>query len=88
MARTPVHPRHAAATRRARGAFALLRGMHALRVRAQEIERLPRKLWRGRPVYRLTCRADFGRGEHALWLPEHTLWTLIDLEWFRCPYHA
>lgn len=55
--------------------------------RAAVIAALPHKAWREHTVYRIQCSGDFGRGPHEVWLPEYILWSLIDLQHYRCPYH-
>jgi hypothetical protein len=72
---------------RARAAFVELRGEAEAARRAAEIQQLPIVQWRGRTLYTLRCRADFGRGPHDVNVPEHVPWSLIDLRAFRCPYH-
>jgi hypothetical protein len=74
-------------TARAREAFVEFRGEAAALDRAVAIARLETKVWRGQPVYRLTCQATFGRGPHDQFVPEGLLWALIDLGWWQCPFH-
>lgn len=78
----------AAQTARAREAFAAFRGGLAALERLGQIDDLPRKPWGGRLVYQVRCRGVSGRGPHDLWVPEAVLWAVLDLERFRCPYHA
>ena len=73
--------------RRARREYARMLGPAAERRRAAEIDALPFKLWRGRPVHAVVCCADFGCGPHVLWLEEAWLWQLLSLQRFRCPRH-
>ncbi len=75
-------------TARARAAFVAIRGEAEAERRAAAIAALESKDWRGRRVYRLRCRADFGRGPHDQFVPEGLLWALIDLGAWRCPFHT
>lgn len=52
--------------------------------REAEISALPRKLWRGVPVFQIRCE---GPVLHDLWVPEAVLWALISVHRFRCPFH-
>ena len=56
--------------------------------RAEQIAVRPWKIWRGRLVYAVTCRGDFGKGPHVLWLEEHWLWTFLDPATCICPFHS
>lgn len=56
-------------------------------IRAVQIAGLLRKRWKGRQLYALTCRADYGKGPHTMFVPEHVLWSLLDLRYYRCAYH-
>ena len=56
-------------------------------IRAVQIAGLQRKQWRGRTLYGLTCRAEYGKGPHPMFVPEHVLWSLLDLRHYRCVYH-
>lgn len=55
--------------------------------RAAAIAALPAVEWKGRTLRTVRCRGDFGRGPHDVNVPESTLWTLIHIEAFLCPYH-
>ncbi len=77
----------AAQTDRARRAFATVRTRAETTRRAAEIATLDAKDWHGQRVFRLTCRADFGKGPHDQFVPEGLLWSLIDLRVYRCPFH-
>jgi hypothetical protein len=72
---------------RVRRYFAAAYGDEARATRAAIIARLDHKLWHGRPVFRLICQADFGKGPHDLWVPEGLLWALIDIRHYHCPFH-
>ena len=85
MPRVGRHP--SAAARRAKVSFIALRGIEDAVCRAHEIARLPTKVWHGTRVYAITCRADFGKGPHEVYLTPAVLWHLIDLRMHRCPYH-
>lgn len=87
--RAPQHSlaQTARQTERARAAFRQLRGLVSEAARASAIARLPTTMWRGHTLYTLWCDADFGKGPHRLNVSEQVLWSLIDLQHFRCPYH-
>ena len=36
-------------------------------------------------MYAVQCQADFGKGPHVFYLPAAMLWSLSDLQRFRCP---
>ena len=42
----------------------------------------------GHAVYAVQCQADFGKGPHVFYLPAAMLWSLSDLQRFRCPGHS
>lgn len=55
--------------------------------RAAQIATLPAVEWKGRTLFTIRCHGDFGRGPHNLNVPESLLWSLMNLNWFLCPYH-
>lgn len=85
----PLHPgAHAA---RSRAGFVEIRGTdgpHGEQARAAEIAALPTKDWRGQTLYQIRCHGGYGKGPHDYWVPEGLLWSLIDLQAFRCPFHT
>lgn len=72
---------------RARRAFVEQEGLAAANLRVYAISLLETKMWKGRRVYALLCDADFGKGPHTVFVPEHVLWSLLSFDHFRCPYH-
>ena len=72
---------------RTRRQFIGERGMIRGCQRSEQIDRLPRVQWKGRTLYTLRCRGEYGNGPHDLNVPESLLWALISLEHFVCPYH-
>ncbi len=74
-------------TARTKAAFLTLRGVAHAAARGVDIAALPSKRWSGQRVYRMTCDADFGKGPHEVWLPARVLWSLIDLQRYRCVFH-
>lgn len=72
---------------RARAAFVQTHGDGAANHRQWQIDQLPKIIRKGRQLYTLRCRADFGKGPHDVNVPEHVLWALIDFRAFRCPFH-
>lgn len=82
---TGLHPQRQ--TERARQAFAEVRGTLATEARAREIAALPVIEWRGRTLRTIRCDGPYGRGPHAVNVPESLLWWLMSLQRFRCPYH-
>ena len=73
---------------RAKAEYRACRGLASAVLRARQILALPTKVWKGTRVYAVQCQADFGKGPHVLYIPAGTLWSLIDLQRFRCPYHS
>lgn len=72
---------------RMRQNFRDLCGLEAYDRRAAAIAALPQISYRGHVLHTIQCRGGFGRGAHALNVPERLLWALIDLRQFTCPYH-
>jgi hypothetical protein len=62
-------------------------GEDGMLTRERTIATLPTVTWKGRTLYTLTCRGDYGRGEHPVHLPEAVLWALIHFDAYRCAYH-
>lgn len=72
---------------RTRAYFIELRGARDAARRAAEIAALPSVEWKGHRLRTLRCLGPFGRGPHAVNVPEYVCWSLISLEAFTCPYH-
>ena len=85
MPRIGSHPSSRAS--KVKRAFRDFRGVEDAVSRAWEIAQLPTKIWHGTRVYAITCRAEFGKGPHEVYLTPMVLWCLIDLRRHRCPYH-
>ncbi len=84
----PTVPRHEERILRdTRGLFMLWMGRDRFDRREREIAALPRVPWRGRLLYTIRCEGPFGKGPHAVNVPESLLWNLLDLGHFLCPYH-
>ena len=75
------------ATRTAKLAFLRTLGPRQFRMRSREIWSTENKPWKGRRVFRLVCNAQFGKGAHEQWVPEHVLWFLCSMSYYNCPYH-
>lgn len=73
---------------RARAAFREIRGVDDEARRASEIAALSTVTWRGQTLYRFRCNGTTGKGPHDINVPEALLWAVIELDAFRCPYHA
>ena len=73
---------------RAKAALRATRGIDGTVRRAHEIATRHTKLWRGRRVWPIQCTGTSGKGPHQMHVEAAVLWSLIDLETFRCPYHA
>ncbi|MCY4634987.1 MAG: hypothetical protein OXG04_10875 [Acidobacteria bacterium] len=73
---------------RAKAALRAARGVDAAVRRAHEIAARKSKLWRGRLVSPVRCTGASGKGPHQMHVEAAVLWSLIDLETFRCPHHA
>lgn len=52
---------------RARETAIVLMGETWGQQREQAIAATPSKLWNGSPLFRVVCRADFGKGQHEQW---------------------
>ena len=72
---------------RAKAHHLQMRGSAGFARRAREIAALPSKLWKGKTVFLVTCRGDYGKGNHEVWIPERILWLLVSIDVYRCPYH-
>lgn len=73
---------------RAKQAFLALRGPADLAVREAQIQSLPHSVWRGHAVYAITCHGSTGKGPHQVNVPLALLFSLIEIEAYRCPFHA
>lgn len=59
----------------------------ALAHRASEIAALPTVEWKGRTLRTIRCHGETGRGPHDVHVPESLLWSLLDLQTYRCVFH-
>lgn len=73
---------------RSKAAFLDIAGSDLAAERAAQIAALPTVEWRGRTLRTIRCTGTTGRGPHDMHVPESLLWNLIDLRFYRCPYHA
>lgn len=72
---------------RARTAFVDAYGHEAASVRQFQIDALPVVTWKGKTLRTIRCHGDFGKGPHVQNVPEHLLWSLIDVRQWLCPFH-
>lgn len=73
--------------RRAHAAFVAVYGIEAATERQRQIEALPLITWKGKALRTIHCCGDYGKGPHAQHVPEHLLWSLIDVRYWLCPFH-
>ena len=81
-------PKHEAAwLARTKAMFLEVCGVDLVPCREAAIAALPTVEWKGRTLYTLRCRGDFGKGPHLVHVAEPVLWSMIALDHFTCPYH-
>jgi hypothetical protein len=83
---TGLHPR--SQEMKARAAFVVARSDAEARFRAMEIGALPVVDWRGVRLRTIRCSGTSGKGPHTVNVPPSLLWALIDVRYYRCPFHA
>ncbi len=83
-----VSQHHARALATAQALFREVRGDIAYAQREADIAALPAVDWHGQTLRTVRCHGVTGRGEHDQNLPLVMLWSLVDLNRYRCPFHA
>ena len=72
---------------RAQTAFVDAYGDEAACQRQAQINTLPAVEWKGKALRTIQCRGDYGKGPHGQHVPEYLLWSLIDVQYWLCPFH-